>query len=118
MPQITVKATAEKIAARVDADAVGFDPITIITIFSTVLPMLLKCFNRDDEPEPAKMNAAIRQQHENNPVRLRRRTAIAIRRESETRMSKAQSETLADAMIAEAVEATPARVASLCSAVL
>jgi hypothetical protein len=118
MPQITVKATAEKIAARVDADAVGFDPITIITIFSTVLPMLLKCWGKEDESDPQKVSAAIRRQHENNPVRLRRRTAIAIRRESETRMSKAQSEILADAMIAEAVEATPARVASLCSAVL
>ena len=122
MPKITVKSTAERIAARVDAAAVGFDPITIITILLAVLPVMLKCFGQEDEPTPEKVNAAIKRQHESNPARLLRRTAVRVRQEAKQkenkRLSKDQAETLARAMIAEAVEATPARVASLCYSVM
>lgn len=44
-----IRDEAEKIAASVDSNKVGFDPITIITIVTTLLPMLmnLPCFKSE-----------------------------------------------------------------------
>lgn len=41
---MTLKATAEEIAADV-----GIDPITILTFLSAVLPLLIQCFQSPDE---------------------------------------------------------------------
>lgn len=117
MPKITVEGQAKLMAARVDANAVGFDPATIITIFIAVLPLLLKCFQKEDQQTPEQVNAAIKSQHEKNPARLLRRTSIAVRRESPKKLTRAQAETMAQAIIDEAVEATPQRTAALCYAV-
>lgn len=65
---------AVRVAARVPA-TVGLDPVTVITIMTTVLPMILKCFNKNEETDPAKINAAVKAQHESAPAVLRRRTA-------------------------------------------
>lgn len=106
----TIEEQAKRVAARVDADAVGFDPLTIITIFTTILPLLSQCFGRNDEPDPAKVNAAVKKRHEQNPVALRRRTARRIRGEAKEPMTKEQSLQLADAVIAEACESSPEHV--------
>lgn len=117
MPKITVEGQAKSIAARVDANAVGFDPLTIITILTSLLPTLLKCFQKEDNQTPAQVNAAIKSQNENNPNRLLRRTVVAVRRESPKRLTRSQAEEMAKAIIAEAVEATPQRTMALCNAV-
>lgn len=117
MPKITVEGQAKAIAARVDSNAVGFDPATIIIIFTAVLPLLLKCFQKEDQQTPDQVNAAIKSQHEKNPARLLRRTTVAVRRESPKKMTRSQAEIMAQAMIDEAVSATPQRTAALCNAV-
>lgn len=106
-----IQARAEKIAARVEPGSVSFDPATIITIFSTLLPILLQCFQKNDQPNPQEINAAVKERYEANPVALRRRTARRIRGEAEQPMTRDEAFTLADAMIAEAVEASPEETA-------
>ena len=104
---------AVRVAARVPA-TVGFDPVTVITILTTVLPMILKCFNKNDVAgDPAKINAAVKAQNESAPAVLRRRTARRIRGEADQPMSKEQSFTLAEAVIAEACEANESDVVSM-----
>lgn len=117
MSDATIQSQAEKVAARVDANAVGFDPITIITILSTVLPLILKCFQKNDEPDPAQVNAAIKKQHESAPGVLRRRTMRRIRGEADQPMTKDQAYKLADAVIAEACEADSETIVALCASI-
>jgi len=106
---------AELAAARVDSAAVGFDPLTILTILTQVLPILASCWNRNDSPTPEESSERIRKYHETRPVQLRKRTARRIRSEATSPMEKWQSLQLADAVIAQAVEATPEVVATCCS---
>ena len=106
---------AELAAARVDASAVGFDPLTILTILTQVLPILASCWNRNDSPTPEESSEKIRAYHERQPNALRKRTARRIRAESDTPMAKYQSLQLADAVIAQAIEADPETVAMCCS---
>lgn len=117
MPKITVEGQAKAIAARVDANAVGFDPLTIITILTSLLPTLLKCFQKEDNQTPEQVNAAIVHQNKTNPRRLLRRTKVAVRNQSPEKLTQAQAEEMAKAIIAEAVEATPQRTMALCNAV-
>lgn len=117
MPSDIVREQAERVAARVDANAVGFDPATIIMILSTVIPLIANCFNRDDEPDPDEVNASVKKMHASHPKALRRRTARRIRRESEEPMSMSQAEILAEAVIAEACESAPESVAAFVRAV-
>ena len=104
---------AVRVAARVP-EAAGLDPVTVITILTTVLPMILKCFNKNDETDPAKINAAVKRQNDSAPAVLRRRTARRIRGEADHPMSKEQSFTLAEAVIAEVCEANESDVVSMC----
>ena len=114
MTTSTIEKQAELAAARVDATAVGFDPVTIITILTQVLPILASCWNRNDSPTPAESSAKIRKYHESHPVQLRKRTARRIRSEATAPMEKCQSLQLADAVIAQAIDATPDVVAACC----
>jgi hypothetical protein len=104
---------AVRVAARVPA-TVGFDPMTVIAIITQVLPMILSCFNRNDETDPAKIAAAVKRQNESAPAVLRRRTARRIRGEATEKMSKEQSFTLAEAVIEEAIAANESDVVSMC----
>lgn len=109
----TIKSQSEKAAARVDANAVGFDPLTIIIILTQVLPILLSCWNRNDSPEPAESSVKIRAYHNAHPEKLRKRTARRIRAEAKQPMEKYQSLLLADAVIAQAID-TDQQTAALC----
>ena len=99
--EIQAKAAAD----RVDANAVGFDPLTILTIITTILPLLMNCFNRSDEPNPSMVKASFKRYHDAQPELLRRRTARRIRAEADEPMTKDQSFALADAVIAQALSA-------------
>lgn len=106
---------ARRVAARVP-ETVGFDPVILISLITTILPLLMSCFNRNDEPDPAKMRENIRGQNERAPERLRRRTARRIRGESEENLSKAQAFALAEAVIAEALDTDDSTMVSLAAA--
>lgn len=109
----TIKQQSELAAARVDAAEVGFDPITIITIITQVLPILLSCWNRNDSPEPVESAEKIRAYNNAHPQQLRKRTARRIRAEANHPMEKYQSLLLADAVIAQAMAADQ-QTAALC----
>ena len=107
---------AVRVAARVP-ETVGFDPATVVMILTRVLPMILSCFNKNDETDPAKINAAVKRQNDSAPAVLRRRTARRIRGEATEPMTREQSFTLAEAVIAEACEATESDVVAMCGEV-
>lgn len=110
-----IELQARACAARVPAN-VGLDPVTVITIMTTVLPLLMNCFQRHDEPSPAAMRDNIKEQHERAPQVLRRRTARRIRGEAEQPMTRDQSYALADAVIAEAVQSADDTLPALANA--
>lgn len=112
------EAQAQKIAARPEVAAVGFDPITILTILSTVLPMLAQCFQQTEEPNPAQVAARVRAMQETHPNRLRARTMVAVKREAKkkgTKMTNEQAYVIADGIIAQTLE-TPDDTVQMCCA--
>lgn len=110
-----IEKQAQAVAARVPA-TVGFEPAAIIGILTVVLPMLMKCFQRNDEPSPADMRANIKLQNEQAPAQLRRRTARRIRGDANEPMTRAQSFALAEAVVEEAISTDDATMASLAAA--
>lgn len=106
MSTFDYKQQATLCAERIDAESFGMDPITIIAIITQVLPMLADCFNRNDSPDPAEAAERLREYNRKNPKGLRKRMARRIRAEASNPMSKEQSFTLAEAIIAEATQAS------------
>jgi hypothetical protein len=113
-----IREAATAAAQRVD-DSVGLDPVTIITILTQVLPLVISCFKRNDEPQAEDIQRAVKRQC-STPAgreRLRRRTMRRIKSESDEPMSRSQAFALADAVIEEALNQNPQMVASVCAVV-
>jgi len=111
----TIDEQAQCVAARVDAEAVGFDPITILTILVQVLPMLIGCFTRKDSPDPQETTTILRKYHERNPDALLRRTAARIRAQADEPMTKSQAVQLAQAVIDQALSVDPVTAMKCCA---
>lgn len=114
-----IKEAATNAAQRVDAESVGIDPITVITIFSQILPLLISCGKRNIEPEPADFQAAIKR-HCATPAgkaALRRKTMRRVRSEADERLTKEQAFAMADALIEEALNQNPRAVEAVCAVV-
>ena len=114
MSDATLKTQAEKAAQRVDASKVGFDPLTIITILTTVLPLLAQCWNKNDEPNAAMSAANLKRYNAAHPKALLKRTARRIRAEADEPMSKDASFELARAVIEQALSEDADTVAACC----
>lgn len=114
-----INEAATNAAQRVDAEKVGIDPITIITILTQVLPLVISCFKRNDEADPQNIHKAVQRQSSTPAGRaaLRRRTMRRIRSEANTPLSKDEAFALADAVIEEALEQNPQAVAAVCAVV-
>jgi hypothetical protein len=110
----TLKMQAAHAAARVNSNKVGFDPLTILTILTTVLPLLTQCWNRNDEPNATMSHTNLKRYHASHPEQLLRRTARRIRAESDQPMTKDASFELARAVIEQALSADPETVAACC----
>lgn len=108
------KQQCEAAASRVNAAVVGLDPTLIITIITTVLPLLVNCFRREDEPDPARVQAALVRAYDRNPASLRRRMRVQIDRKSPENLTKGQALAIADAIIAQALDTSPAIVSRVC----
>jgi len=101
----------QKVAARAVADGkVGLDPVTILKIVQVVLPVLIKCFAGDDQPDPGQVRASVADQNERQPRRLRRRMVSRIMREDRS-LSRDQALALAEATIDETLAAEDDAVA-------
>jgi len=111
----TLARQAEQAAARVDSNAVGLAPITILAILTQVLPMIAACWNRDSTANAADPFENLRTFHEKNPGGLRRKVARRIRGEATEKMEKWQSLQLADGVIQQALSTRPEIVAACCA---
>ena len=101
---------AERIAGRLP-EGYGFDPATITLLITTILPEIFGCLFDNDDTDPDHFQDRVRALNDRNPVRLQRRTTRAVRREAwrkdRQRLTLADAEAIADAMIAEAMAAEP-----------
>jgi len=94
----------QRVAARAVADGkVGLDTVTVLKIVQLVLPILIKCFTGDDQPDPGQVRASVADQNERQPRRLRRRMTARIMREDRS-LSRDQAEALANSVIDESLE--------------
>jgi len=102
-------------ASRVNSEKVGFDPLTILTILTTVLPLLAKCWNKNDEPNAALSQVNLLRYHNAHPEQLLRRTARRIRAEADQPMTKEASFELARAVIDQALDVDAQTVSACCT---
>lgn len=105
---------AELIAARVSAGLVGMDPFTILTIISQVLPIVIACWNRNDEPNAQLSAVNFKRYYKAHPEQARRRTAHRVRAKANEPMTREQSFAIADAIIAQALESDAETVTACC----
>ena len=114
MNDATLKMQAAHTAARVNSAKVGFDPLTILTILQTVLPLLVQCWNKNDEPNAAMSAANLKRYNDAHPQALLKRTARRIRAEADQPMTKDASFELARAVIAQALDVDSQVVTACC----
>lgn len=96
-----IERQAQLTASRIDPQEMRFDPVTILTILTTVLPLVADCFNRNDEPDPVATKKRAAEYYRRNPKGMRRRTARRVRAEADQPMTREQSFKFADAIIAQ-----------------
>lgn len=94
---------------------------TIVSILVEVLKTAIACYtggllSDTGDADPSRVFAQIRDDHEANPQRLRRRTARRIRGEATAMMSRDQALALADGVIEQALEADVDLVSVCCEA--
>lgn len=116
--ELEVSAVAQRMADRISPDTVGMPIASIATLLTVILPMLFSRCGGDTPDDPAEVQAAIAQQHKENPESLANRTAAAVMREARAnrkRISKADALVTADAMIAETLESHAEDVGAFCA---
>jgi len=100
---------AERVAERIP-DGFGIDPMTVLVLLQTVIPAFLDCLNRNDDTDPDTVFQRVQSLYDKNPERLLRRTTRNCRaqaRREGTRLSYAQAEDMARAIILEAIGTEP-----------
>ena len=118
------QSTATSISDRVIAEqgeGYSLDPVTIVTLVSTILPGILKCWQDRDEVPPSAASDRIRRMHKRSPERLRAKLTRAVNygaQQQGHRLTIDQCEAIADGMIAEAIGSTDEVVYGLCKASL
>jgi len=98
--------TSEAIAARLPA-SVGLDPVLILSILSQILPLLTNCGANRAEGDPEKISEFVRDRVARGPKsheKLRRNIARRVRGQATETLTVDQSLTMADAIIAEAMD--------------
>jgi len=94
----------------------GIDPVTIGLIFTNLIPMILNCFQKNDEVPAAEVYGRVRKMNQRNPRALKKRLRRSIIIQSQKDgviLTDDQIEKMSDAVIAEAMAATEDEVYSL-----
>lgn len=107
--KLAAKRVAPEVVAEMGIEVVGL-------ILTQVFAFLASCKNREN-PNPAEVQAAVREEQEADPKRLLRRTARRIRGTADSPMTRKQSFALARASIEQALQMTEETAAACCSAV-
>jgi hypothetical protein len=101
---------AERIAGRLP-EGYGLDPATVTLLITTILPEILGCLFRNDDTDPVAYQNRVRALSDRNPIRLLRRTTLAVKREAwrekRQQLSYDEAKAIAAAMIEEAMAAEP-----------
>jgi hypothetical protein len=106
---------AERVARRIP-DGFGVDPMTVLVLLQTVIPAFLDCLARNDDTDPDTVFERVKTLYDKNPERLLRRTSRNCRaqaRREGTRLSRAQADDMAMAIIVEAIGTEPVFGAAL-----
>ena len=106
---------AERVAERIP-DGFGIDPMTVLVLLQTVIPAFLDCLARNDDTDPDTVFERVKTLYDKNPERLLRRTSRNCRaqaRREGTRLSRAQADDMAIAIIVEAIGTEPVFGAAL-----
>lgn len=103
-----------RIATKV-APGVGMEVVAVLKILQLVLPVLIGCLGGDGVSSPGAVKAAVKEQNERQPARLRRRMAARIMRESDKPLTKDQALTMAEGIIDETLSADDAEVTAKCN---
>jgi len=106
---------AERVAERIP-DNFGIDPMTVLVLLQTVIPAFLDCLARNDDTDPDTVFERVKTLYDKNPERLLRRTSRNCRaqaRREGTRLSRAQADDMAIAIIVEAIGTEPVFGAAL-----
>lgn len=109
-----IERQAQLAANRIDPQEMRFDPVTILTILTAVLPLVADCFNRNDEPDPVATKKRAAEYYRRNPKGMRRRTARRVRAEADQPMTREQSFKFADAIIAQTLASDDITVELCC----
>jgi hypothetical protein len=109
-----IRENASAIADRVDHNAVGIDPLTIVTIITQILPGLLNCFRENDDVQSPDMKHRLQQLHERNPGRLLKRVARNIKRRSEEPLTLQQATAMAQATIDHVLNSPAEMIVACC----
>lgn len=114
-----ISEAATAAAQRVDAESVGLDPVTIITILTQVLPLVISCFSKE-EPSPQQIQEAVRRKTRRPRLRaaFRRKLSHSIQEKATEDLTDEQADALADAIIDESLHQNTEMVASVCFASL
>ena len=100
---------AERVARRIP-DGFGVDPMTVLVLLQTVIPAFLDCLARNDDTDPDTVFERVKTLYDKNPERLLRRTSRNCRaqaRREGTRLSRAQADDMAIAIVIEAIGTEP-----------
>jgi hypothetical protein len=118
------QSTADSISNRVstaEGEGYGLDPLTIATIVTTILPGILKCFQKDHEVPTVAAHDRIKRMYARNPERTRNKLARSVKfgtAKAGYHTTTDQNMAIADGMIAEALAADSEVVYGLCAASL
>ena len=111
---------ADRVVAE-QGEGFSLDPVTIATIITTVLPGILKCFQRDHEVPTVAAYDRIRRMHAKNPdrtlIKLSRAVKFGAAKEG-THLTVDETEALAKGILAEALATDEETVYGLCAASL
>lgn len=118
------EAFGESVADRVVAEqGEGFslDPVTIAAITTTVLPGILKCFQKDHEVPTVAAYDRIRRMYAKNPERTRAKLSRSIKfgaAKEGKHLTVDETAALADGILAEALATDEETTYELCRAAL
>lgn len=108
--------TAKQAASRVDSDGLGLDPLTVITLITTLMPLLASCFSKNDSPDPKQASDKFRKAWSDHPRTLRNRIRHQVKKKAKedgTKLSKEQIDAVTDGIIEEALETSAEEMARL-----
>ncbi len=113
-------AAADRVVAE-QGEGYSLDPVTIAAIITTVLPGILKCFQKDHEVPTVAAYDRIRRMHARNPERTRAKLSRSIKfgaAKEGRQLTVDETAALADGILAEALATDEETTYSLCKAAL